>query len=95
LSESKRRLEELTGKEVSMVAYPNDSLTCSTMELACRVGYDAGLRSGNRGIGPRSNRFALPRFDVTDRPVKMLRVELGGTVESLRRLRGRISSSSA
>ena len=95
LSESKRRLEELTGKEVSMVAYPNDSLTGSTMELARQVGYDAGLRSGNRGIGPRSNLFALPRFDVTDRPVEMLRMELGGTVESLRRLRSRISSSSA
>ena len=95
LRTSKRRLEELTGEEVSMVAYPNDSLTRSTMELARGAGYDAGLRSGNRGIGPRSNLFALPRFDVTDRPVEMLRVELGGTVESLRRLRSRIFSSSA
>ena len=87
LSASKRRLEELTGEEVSLVAYPNDSFTRSTMEAARHAGYEAGLRTGNRGIGRRSNPFALPRFDVTDRPVGMLRVELGGTVESLRRLR--------
>ena len=95
LSASKRRLEELTGEDVSMVAYPNDSFTSSTMAVARHAGYEAGLRTGNRGIGPRSNLFALPRFDVTDRPVGMLRVELGGMVESLRRLRSIFSRTPA
>ena len=87
LSASKGRLEEMTGEEVSMVAYPYGSFTRSTMEAARDAGYDTAFRTGDRGIGRRSDLFALPRFDVTHRPVGTLRVELGGTAGSLRRLR--------
>jgi peptidoglycan/xylan/chitin deacetylase (PgdA/CDA1 family) len=88
LVDSKRRLREL-GEEISVVSYPSGSFTGSTMNAARDAGYRAGLAVGTRGIGPRSDPMALPRFDVTDRPVGMMRMELAGTVWSLRRLRRR------
>jgi peptidoglycan/xylan/chitin deacetylase (PgdA/CDA1 family) len=75
------------GRDISVVAYPKGSVTHPVMDLAQEAGYQAGLAVSNRGIDPRSERFRLPRVDITDRPVRMLRMELAGTTERLRRLR--------
>jgi peptidoglycan/xylan/chitin deacetylase (PgdA/CDA1 family) len=89
LSESLARLRELD-HQVSLVAYPRGSTDAAVEEAAQEAGYAAALAVGNRAVDWRSDPFALPRFDVTDRPAEMLRVEIGGVVEPLRRLRKRV-----
>jgi peptidoglycan/xylan/chitin deacetylase (PgdA/CDA1 family) len=86
LAESKRQLDEWNG-EVRVAAYPRGSFNRRTMSAARDAGYRAAVAVGNRAVTPRGDPFALPRFDVTDRPPGMLRMELGGVVEPIRRFR--------
>ena len=86
LADSKRRLDECDG-EVRIVAYPKGSFNRATMSAAREAGYRAAVAVGNRAVTSRVDPFGLPRFDVTDRPPGMLRMELGGVVEPIRRLR--------
>jgi peptidoglycan/xylan/chitin deacetylase (PgdA/CDA1 family) len=89
LEVSKRRLEKL-GHQALFVAYPNNSFTGVTTEIARAAGYEAGFGAGDRGVRSGDDPFRIPRIDVTDRPARMLRLELAGAVGAARRFRRRI-----
>jgi peptidoglycan/xylan/chitin deacetylase (PgdA/CDA1 family) len=90
LAGSRARLGEMLGGQPSFVAYPLGSRTAEVGRLARDAGYDAGLVAGSRRFDHRCDPFAIPRFDVTDRPANMLRLELGGVVPMMRRIRSRV-----
>lgn len=84
---SKNGLEDLLGRAVPYVSYPNDSYTPEVERLALAAGYDAGFAVGNRPLAPGSRMLALPRFDLGGIPAGMVRLELAGVLGKMRRLR--------
>lgn len=75
LADGKRRLEELTGSEVTLLAYPfgkPGDVSEETLRLAERAGYRAAFLSRAARIVPSSPRFALPRLSVHETSAEAL-----------------------
>lgn len=75
LAASKQRLEELTGRPVTLFAYPfgkPDDLGPETAHLAAEAGYRAAFLSQAGRIVPSSPPFRLPRLSVHDWPADVL-----------------------
>jgi peptidoglycan/xylan/chitin deacetylase (PgdA/CDA1 family) len=89
LSESKRRVEAATGAAIRYLAYPDGRAGERVTRLAQECGYEAAFAVGQSELRGCSPPHALPRFDVGGIPPRMLPLEISGTVETLRRLRGR------
>lgn len=89
LTQSRRHLEDMCDATILFASYPQGLHNPSVESLAQRAGYRAAFVVGQRPAVPGTNLHAIPRFDVTDRPTSMLRLELSGFVPSLRRLRMR------
>lgn len=88
LKESRTVLEDLCGRPIRFASYPQ-GLHDRRVELMARdAGFEAAFSVGQRPAERASNPFAIPRFDVTDKPRWMLRLELSGFVPWLRGLRG-------
>lgn len=85
MAESRRDLEELCGRSVRLLSYPQGMYDASVEALAKEVGYDAAFAVDQRRAKSGEGLFSLPRFDVTDRPPWMLRMELSGLIPWLRR----------
>jgi peptidoglycan/xylan/chitin deacetylase (PgdA/CDA1 family) len=71
LADGKARLEELTGRPVTLLAYPFGKpadVSPETVRLAERAGYQAAFLSQAARIVPSSPRFALPRLSVHEVP---------------------------
>ncbi len=69
--ESKRRLEELTGNEVTLFAYPNGrpgkDYTGRDAELVKAAGFAAAVSTSPGAAGAGADLFQLPRFTPWDR----------------------------
>jgi peptidoglycan/xylan/chitin deacetylase (PgdA/CDA1 family) len=80
LTASKARLEELTGRPVTLFAYPfgkPGDVGPETPRRAEEAGYRAAFLSQAGRIVPSSPRFALPRLSIHDGPVEVLARRLG------------------
>lgn len=66
LSRSKQTLEAHVGKKVDMLAWPYGIYDAELREAAVRAGYVAGFLLGNQVAWPSTDRFALPRFWISD-----------------------------
>ncbi len=64
--ESKRILEELTGKPVTHVAYPGTSHNATVRDRAKLAGYTTGTLMDPRNVTEDSEYFKLPRIMMTD-----------------------------
>ena len=62
LVESKRRLEGITGREVSLVAFPHGCYTERTIELAQRAGYRRAFSLESRRARVDTGEFVSGRF---------------------------------
>ena len=91
VGESRERLEAITGTRVRLLAYPNGRHDAAAEAAASRAGYDAALAVSDALLVPTTRRFAVPRFDVTGHPTRLLRLEATGLLGATRRLRGRVA----
>jgi len=66
LQESKRILEELTGKPIRHVAYPGTSHNATVRERAKLAGYTTGTLMDPREVTKESDYFKWPRIMMTD-----------------------------
>lgn len=66
LSESRRRLEEITSHPVLDLSYPHGSNGAATRRLARQSGYRCACASNPDVVSFRSDFFCLPRFWVPD-----------------------------
>src|SRR5262249_36787874 len=77
IRESKRRLEAITGKPVTLFAYPNgkpgQDYRSEHVRMVSELGFEAAVSTA-WGVAPRaSDRFQLPRFTPWDkRPAKFV-----------------------
>jgi len=61
LAESKKQLEDLTGKVVDKISYPNGDVTSDIVTLAERIGYRYGCSTEEGRFSARADRMMLPR----------------------------------
>ena len=87
LRESRLELEKLCGGPVPFMSYPQGLYGPTIESMAQRSGFSAAFAVDQRPAVPGTSPYAIPRFDVTDRPTWMLRMELSGFIPWLRRLR--------
>jgi peptidoglycan/xylan/chitin deacetylase (PgdA/CDA1 family) len=66
LSRSKQTLQAHIGQKVDMLAWPFAIYDAELREAAIRAGYVAGFLLGNQVAWPSTDRFALPRFWISD-----------------------------
>ena len=66
LSESKARLECITGAKVRGCSYPQGRSSAEVQKAAREAGYDYACGSVPEAVGARSNLFHLPRVSVRD-----------------------------
>jgi peptidoglycan/xylan/chitin deacetylase (PgdA/CDA1 family) len=66
LSRSKQTLEAHMGRPVDMLAWPYAIYDTELKEAAMRAGYVAGFILGSQAAWPSTDRFALPRFWISD-----------------------------
>jgi peptidoglycan/xylan/chitin deacetylase (PgdA/CDA1 family) len=64
--QSKKYLEELTGKRVNGFSYPNGSYAPETVTLVQQAGFSYACASVNGVPGRGAARFCLPRFWIPD-----------------------------
>ena len=64
LGESKKKLEEWTGKPVRSFAYPRGSFTGGEKPLLQKHGYELAVTIENRLAGPTDDNYRFPRTDV-------------------------------
>ena len=87
VSDSKQRLEAVTSHAVRLLAFPNGYYDGRAGAAVERAGYMGAFTVRGALIGRLAKRFEAPRFDVGGHPTQMLKLELTGVLESLRRLR--------
>jgi peptidoglycan/xylan/chitin deacetylase (PgdA/CDA1 family) len=85
LEESRATLESLTGGPISFVSYPNDSHNKQVAAIARDSGYEAAFAVGQQVVTARSSLFQLPRFDVGAVATNIVRLEVSGALQMLRR----------
>ncbi|MBL8632945.1 MAG: polysaccharide deacetylase family protein [Myxococcales bacterium] len=93
LSDSRRRLSEVLGHEVTLLAYPygtRRTVSPRDHRLAEQAGYQAAFLDAVGSVSRRSPRFALPRCKVlgTDSQ-KVFRASLCGQLDLWRRIEDR------
>ncbi|HRH94047.1 MAG TPA: polysaccharide deacetylase family protein [Candidatus Peribacteria bacterium] len=66
LTESKRILEELTGRPVTHLAYPGTAHNKTVREHAQKAGYVTGTLMDPRNATPKDDLMKLPRIMMTD-----------------------------
>ena len=87
LTEARRRLEELTGTGVDLLAYPfgkEADVSAETRRLAAEAGYRAAFLSTPRALVPTSDLFGLPRVAVHDWSADRLVERVGEVLGPLR-----------
>lgn len=91
ITESKRRLEEITGKSVTAISYPFGRTNQSVMDTAAEAGYSIGL--GTSWPRPGRNRLALGRILIYgyDTPFSVVQ-KLGGTLAPVERAKQEIAT---
>lgn len=87
LRNSRLELERLCGARVRFTSYPQGLYGPAIESMAQKSGFIAGFAVEQRRVRPGTRPYAIPRFDVTDRPTWMLRMELSGFIPWLRTLR--------
>ena len=87
LGESRLELEKLSGGPVRFMSYPQGLHGPTIESMAQSSGFSAAFAVDQRPAVPGVSLYAIPRFDVTDRPTWMLRMELSGFIPWLRKLR--------
>jgi peptidoglycan/xylan/chitin deacetylase (PgdA/CDA1 family) len=75
--ESLHRCEGLTGTAPAAFAYPFGDLDQASIEFVELAGYACGCATGDRFVSDRSDPFALPRLNVGNWDVAILRDMLG------------------
>lgn len=65
LTESKRTLEEITGKKVAAICYPLGAYNKKVCEAAKRVGYEFGFTTESCRANSSGNNFEIGRFSVS------------------------------
>lgn len=63
-SESKRKLEEWTGKEVNFFCYPNGDLSGREESILKQTGYSFAAAAENEFISQNTNQYRITRFSV-------------------------------
>jgi peptidoglycan/xylan/chitin deacetylase (PgdA/CDA1 family) len=66
LGESRRRLEQITGRPVEDLAYPHGSVGSATRRLAREAGYRSACGSVQDVARPGADPYCLPRFWIPD-----------------------------
>ena len=87
MRDSRLELEKLCGGPVRYISYPQGLYGPTIESMAAKSGFSAGFAVDQRHAMPGISPYAIPRFDVTDRPTWMLRLELSGFIPWLRKLR--------
>lgn len=90
LAESRRVLEELTGRPIRDAAYPNGSYTPAVCAAVQEQGYRCGLAVEQREVRRGGSPYALPRFDLGAAPAALFGLEVSGGVQALRNARARL-----
>jgi peptidoglycan/xylan/chitin deacetylase (PgdA/CDA1 family) len=71
IAESKRRLEALTGRPVTLFAYPNGEpgrdYSAAHVAMVRDAGFEAAVSTAWGAAGPRCDRYQIPRFTPWDR----------------------------
>jgi peptidoglycan/xylan/chitin deacetylase (PgdA/CDA1 family) len=87
ISDSKHKLEQALGQEISAFAYPfgdSFSVTPRELEMAERAGFQCAFLNVGGGFGSRTPKFGLPRVHVTaEMSVAELEAHISGTHRSL------------
>lgn len=85
LDGSKQYLEDIIGREVSMLSYPHGSVDTRVTDFAARAGYRLGACSRFSGNGPDCNRLMLARTDIwAGDSTAVLEEKLGGSWDWLK-----------
>lgn len=66
LCESRRMLEEWTGRTVDCLSYPYGFFDERTMQAARAAGYKVAVTTENASITPNANPYLVPRFSVAN-----------------------------
>jgi peptidoglycan/xylan/chitin deacetylase (PgdA/CDA1 family) len=64
LAESKRKIEEWTGKKIRVFAYPNADHSERDEKFLSETGYDIAVVGGNRFARKNDNRYRIPRMGM-------------------------------
>jgi peptidoglycan/xylan/chitin deacetylase (PgdA/CDA1 family) len=88
LTRSRDYLRELDVDVLPFLAYPNGSTGAEAGRQLLEAGYQAGFGTGQRPVHADSPLAELPRFDVGGGSCTRARLELGGVLPALRRVRG-------
>lgn len=68
LLQNKAYLEGLTGREISLVAYPYGNYNLDTLAVAAGTGFAAGFTTEAKPVSHRSDPYRLGRFQVPNVP---------------------------
>lgn len=66
IGESKAKLEEWTGKEITCFTYPNGDINGKEIDVLKKYKFTLAATAENRLINPDDNLFLLPRFSVSN-----------------------------
>ena len=66
IGESKAKLEEWTGKEITCFTYPNGDISGKEIDILKKYKFTLAATAENRLISPDDNPYLLPRFSVSD-----------------------------
>ncbi|MGO8998561.1 MAG: polysaccharide deacetylase family protein [Polyangiaceae bacterium] len=89
LTASRAELEELIGRPVDFLAYPDGRFDADVAASAAAAGYKAAFAVGQAEVTRGASLFSLPRFDVGGHPRRLLPLEVTGVVEYARKVRQR------
>jgi poly-beta-1,6-N-acetyl-D-glucosamine N-deacetylase len=64
LTESKNKLEQWTGKTISMFSFPNGDYKERDIEMLIKTGYKSAVVVENRAATANDNIYKIPRFSV-------------------------------
>lgn len=64
LYESKKKLEDVIGKKIYMLSYPNGNVSRDIVQQAESIGYSIGCTTQVRCIGGKVDKMMLPRIDT-------------------------------
>ena len=80
IAQSKRDLERLCGRPISVFSYPNGSYSSQTIKILRELGFSCACASRDGSFSPRTDPYMIPRIWAPDLPGAEFRNWLGGWI---------------
>jgi peptidoglycan/xylan/chitin deacetylase (PgdA/CDA1 family) len=80
IAQSKRDLERLCGRPISVFSYPNGSYSSETIKILRELGFSCACASRDGSFSPRTDPYMIPRIWAPDLPRAEFRSWLGGWI---------------